>query len=167
VLRAPAIRPRFQIDVPLPAEELLSRLVAPTRSQDAGIEGLTAGRHVEWMIPRAERHFWSPRLSLEVIDADGAEPSCRLRGLFGPRPSVWTLFAFGYGSLAFIAGIAILFGASQWWIDRTPTALWAIPICGAGALSLYAFSLFGQRLAGEEMERLRALLSETLGVTTI
>lgn len=159
MLHAPPMRPRFRVELPLPPDELLDRLVEPIEARDPRIEGMVAGQHVEWMIPRAERHFWSPRLSLEVREDTG---SCWLYGLFGPRPSVWTLFALGYGLLAFAGLTAIFFGASQWTIGVSPWALWVVPGCGVAALLLYGFSLFGQRLAAEEMDRLRGLLSEQL-----
>lgn len=161
MLHAPPVRPRFRVELPVDADDLLGRLTAPIVTKDPRIEGLVAGRHVEWMIPRHERHFWSPRLSLEVCPEGEI---CSLVGLFGPRPSVWTLFAFGYGTLGFVAATAFFFGASQWTIGTPPWALWAIPLCGAGALLLYGFSLLGQRLAAEEMDRLRGLLGEQLGV---
>ncbi len=162
MLNAPPMRPRFQIELPLPHETALRRLVAPLEAHDERIEGLVAGLHVEWMVPREARHFWSPRLSLEVTPSPEDPRTCRLSGLFGPRPSVWTLFAFGYGGIAFIAATATLFGASQWSIDEAPRALWALPPCGVLALLLYAFSLFGQRLATNELALLRGMLVEVL-----
>ena len=154
MLHAPPMRPRFTLEVPLEADVLLERLLTPEGSPER-IEIVRAGRHLEWMIPRPARHFWSPRLSLEVVDRD---EGCAVSGLFGPRPSVWTMFAAAYMGIGFVAVTASMFAASQWWIDQSPTALYAVPVCAIAALLLYAFSLFGQRLAHDEMQLFREAL---------
>ena len=45
-------------------------------------------------IPEAERHFWSPRLTLHFSEA--GEGRTRIEGIYGPNANVWAMFLFGY-----------------------------------------------------------------------
>lgn len=155
------MRPRFEVAADLDADEALRRITGELGTAGSPVEGLVAGYHVELMIPKSTRHFWSPRLSLEL---DAQESGVRLRGLYGPRPAVWTLFAMFYSALGFVALMGAVFGYAQWAIDRTPWALWTLPIAAALALGAYATSLVGQRLALEEMQFLHRYARGRLGV---
>ena len=48
--------------------------------------------HVFIKFPKDKQHFWSPQLHLEINKVD--DNSSTLHGLFGPNPTVWTLFMF-------------------------------------------------------------------------
>ena len=61
--------------------------------------------HVFIKFPKEKQHFWSPQLHLEIDEVD--EDSCLLNGLFGPNPTVWTLFMFLH---FMVAGLFIAFG---------------------------------------------------------
>ena len=60
--------------------------------------------HIWMNIPGGKREYWSPHLHLELEPIDNNET--HIRGLFGPEPTLWTLFMF----LHFIAsGIFVIF----------------------------------------------------------
>lgn len=158
-MHAPPMRPRFELVVETPLDEMLSRLHLAVQVPASPVVGMVAGNHLELMIPKERRHFWSPRLSLKLT---AIEEQTRLRGLFGPRPSVWTLFATFYAFLGFIVVLAAMFGASQWSIGNPPTAFWGVPIAGVGALVAYGLSLAGQRLAQDEMQLLDRFLRDCI-----
>ncbi|WP_103072194.1 GTP-binding protein [Aquimarina sediminis] len=100
------LRPRFFIDIDIPAEKALEAFEkAGDTCKDFKISRVD--HHVFIRIPKKEQHFWSPQLHLEIYDV--AEDKPKLKGLFGPSPTVWTLFMF----LHFV--VAILFvGAVIW-----------------------------------------------------
>ncbi|TYB72541.1 GTP-binding protein [Bizionia gelidisalsuginis] len=60
--------------------------------------------HVFIKLPKAKQQFWSPQLHLEINEVD--EKNSRLYGLFGPNPTVWTLFMFLHFA---VAGLFIAF----------------------------------------------------------
>lgn len=152
---APPMRPRFRVTLDLPVEAARDRIVDPLRTPPCPVEGLVAGHHVELKIPAGDRHFWSPHLSLEV---ESAGDRTLLRGLFGPRPSVWTMFATLYMALVFIAFFGSVLGVSQWLIDKPAWGFWALPFSGVVFLGAYTATLFGQRLGREQMATLREYL---------
>lgn len=153
---APAMRPRFQVAINVDSDEARRRLTEPLVGPNCPVEGVLAGFHMELKIPIEKRYFWSPNLSVEILEAEG---ETRLSGLFGPRPSVWTLFATFYGALAFMAFIGGVFGYSQWVLGKTPWAFWGIPVAAVGSLLGYSFALYGQRLARDQMDLLRSYLN--------
>ncbi|PIF01588.1 MAG: GTP-binding protein [Maribacter sp.] len=51
-------------------------------------------------------HFWSPQLHLEINDSE--EGGSRIYGLFGPSPTLWTLFMFlHFGVAVIFAGLCV------------------------------------------------------------
>jgi hypothetical protein len=104
--------------------------------------------HICIKIHPSERHVWSPQLDIS-FEQDGE--SVIVRGLYGPNPSLWVLFFFGY----VIIGILILFlgmwGLSVWMIGGSLAILWGIPVLGVAALVLYLFSQTGQKLGAQQL----------------
>ena len=54
--------------------------------------------HVFIKIPKAKQQFWSPQLHLEINKIE--HNKSQLYGLFGPNPTVWTLFMFLHFAVA-------------------------------------------------------------------
>ena len=106
-------------------------------------------------------HFWSPNLSLEIIDETGAT-SERLRGRFGPDQSVWMLFILIYAILGMVGVLALMFGTSQWLINESPWALLAVPACVALAAFVYGAAFIGQGLGAEQMYTLRSFVDDAI-----
>lgn len=97
------LRPRFQDVFPDCAGEVLERIEA------AGCDPFVVKRlddHLFIKFNDRERHFWSPQLQLEVLEETGG--GCRVYGLYGPNPTLWTFFMFlhfGVATLFVILGI--------------------------------------------------------------
>ena len=62
--------------------------------------------HVVLNIPPKDQHFWSPQLHLE-INKNETDSTSTVYGLFGPNPTVWTMFMFFH---FIVAGLFIAFG---------------------------------------------------------
>ncbi len=102
------LRPRFQTVLESPAETVLTRFaeaeIAPFRIK-------RVDDHIFIRFREKESHFWSPQLQLEILDeaeTGGKEGTCRIYGLFGPNPTMWTFFMFlhfGVATLFVIFGI--------------------------------------------------------------
>ncbi|WP_191858032.1 GTP-binding protein [Hanstruepera ponticola] len=73
--------------------------------------------HVFLKLPKDKQQFWSPQLHLE-INEDG-EKTAILHGVFGPNPTVWTMFMFFH---FIVAGLFIAFAIwaySNWALDNS------------------------------------------------
>ncbi|NNL16653.1 MAG: GTP-binding protein, partial [Flavobacteriaceae bacterium] len=99
------LRPRFKIELNRSNEDALKTFDAAKKSQTDFIIS-RVDDHVFIRFPKAKQHFWSPQLHLEINEVD--EKSSLLHGLFGPNPTVWTMFMFLH---FFVAVVFIGFAA--------------------------------------------------------
>ncbi|WP_288955975.1 GTP-binding protein [uncultured Polaribacter sp.] len=86
------LRPRFSIDLQENSESLLQRITDYLKSEECVYKHRVVDNHFFIDIPENKSHFWSPQLHFEVVKVD--EYSSAIKGLFGPKPQVWTLFMF-------------------------------------------------------------------------
>lgn len=155
------IRPRFQQEIPLSKDEALARLRAALKQPGSPIIGYVADHHVTLKIPYDKQHFWSPQLALEV-EAHESGQGALIRGLFGPRPSVWLMFVFMYSIIGVICLFVAITGFSQVSLGIPAPVLWVLP-AGAGlAIFLYLSAKTGERLGKDEMQQLKRFMDEVV-----
>ena len=85
------LRPRFKLELETDNETALKAFEDQKATQNDFII-TRIDNHVFIKLPQAKRHFWSPQLHLEIDEID--DNTSLLYGLFGPNPTVWTLFMF-------------------------------------------------------------------------
>ena len=154
------IRPRFQRQYPATAPQVIHRLSEALEHSDGSIQGSVMDHHIVLRIPVEEQHYWSPQLSLTIDDHP--QGGALIRGLYGPRPSVWLMFVFLYSSLGAISLFIAITGFSQLSLGMPAPALWALPVAAGIALVLYLFAKAGERLGRAEMHRLRNFMDAAL-----
>jgi hypothetical protein len=151
------MRPTFAVDLPLPADEAARRLQVQLGMSQFADTSMSSGRFADLLVDEADRRIWSPQLSIEIEDRDGASV---LRGRFAPRPDLWTFIMFVYFFMAFLMLFGAALGYVQWTMDDRPWGLWAVPAGVAIIASLHGASQIGQRLGDEQMRHLRARLDD-------
>lgn len=156
---AARLRPKFDLDLPLPADEAALRIGQGLDTPALRHRTMSAGRHAEFHVDASERKVWSPRLTVQVEDAPGGSS---LRGRFAPRADVWTGFMFVYFLVVFL----IVFGATLGYVeqvsDETPWGYWAVPVGLLILTGIHVASYVGQRLARDQMRELRGQLDSVL-----
>lgn len=116
------LRPRFKFDVQHDNETLLKEFDKAKTSQKRFVVS-RIDDHVFIKFPKKEQHFWSPQLHLE-INAD-IDSTAIVHGLFGPNPTVWTLFMF----LHFIVA-GLFFGFGIWaYTNKTLGNSYTLQLC--------------------------------------
>lgn len=155
-----AVRPRFERELPCDRDAFFARARERAEAPDSPFRFVALGAHAEVRVREEMAHFWSPRLTLEVLDGPEGRPV--LGGLYGPSPEVWTLFLAVYAFLFFSALFGGLLGISQLFVGQSPWGLLCVPAAVFLAAVPYAASLVGQRLAAEQMDLLRTFLDEAL-----
>lgn len=153
------IRPRFREHSDMPQEEVKKRISSVLSSKKEAWIGEVVDNHVIVKVPKAQQHYWSPQLTLQLEDENGGT---LIRGLFGPKPGVWTMFVFFYSAIGFLTLMALILGLSQMMLKMDAYGLWAVPIGGVILSGLFAISKIGQRMGREQMEQLHQLLDESL-----
>ncbi|QBN18655.1 hypothetical protein [Flavobacterium nackdongense] len=89
-----------------------------TNSKDYHLK--TKHNHIWINMPESKREYWSPHLHLELEAKENNET--HIRGLFGPDPTLWTLFMFLH---FMVAGIFVIFSAIAYsdYVLKQPTAM--------------------------------------------
>ena len=155
------LRPRFKFQVNH-ANEVLLKLFEDAKSLQSDFVVSRVDDHVFIKIPKEKQHFWSPQLHLEINKNDTSNSST-IYGLFGPNPTVWTLFMF----LHFVvAGLFIGFGiwayvnwnlgndfAIQLFITLLMVVFW---------FALYFGGRLGKKAGHSEMHQLHHFMRDTL-----
>lgn len=119
------LRPRFTMEFQASMESLLE-IFQNSKKNEEGVVVTLVEHHVFLKIPKDKQHFWSPQLDLEFSSFE--EGKTTMRGLFGPKPTVWTMFMFFHFA---VASLFIAFG------------IWAYTNYTLGADYHYQFSLMG------------------------
>lgn len=153
------IRPSFNRVVPKSPDRVLRHIERALIQRDVPFTGAIYNRHALIDLPEENRHVWSPQLSLDVEQhPDGA----RVRGLFAPRPSIWTFYVTAYAALGFGGLIGLVFGTSQMSLGMEASALWAVPFALVLAGLVYGTAWVGQRLSRDQLDALEDFIHDTL-----
>jgi hypothetical protein len=96
------LRPRFAIDLNKNQESIINKFKKALNEDNSRFPSRFSDGHIIIDVPKKEEHFWSPQLNIEIESLEGEKSV--LKGLFGPKPQVWTLFMF----IHFVVGISFL-----------------------------------------------------------
>ena len=155
------LRPRFSFDQKNAQSHVLKAFDGAKKSQNT-IKINRLDTHVFLKIPKAEQHFWSPQLHLEVLETDPSH--CKIKGFFGPNPTVWTLFMF----LHFVAaGLFIGFGIwaySSWSLGTNVTTSVVLMMMMMVVLwiALYISGRIGKKKGQHQMHELHDFMNAVL-----
>lgn len=141
------IRPRFKHFITADKEEL-ERRISMALAQEKQFTYYHIPDHICIKIHPSERHIWSPQLDLS-FEQEGE--TVIVRGLYGPNPTLWALFFFGYILLGLFAIFLGIWGLSVWMIGGDISILWGIPGLGLAAFLLYLFGQTGQKLGAQQL----------------
>ena len=156
------LRPRFKFNVDHDNESLLSLFQVEGKKQSEFIV-TRVDDHVFIKIPKDKQHFWSPQLHLEINeDYDNKELST-IYGLFGPNPTVWTMFMFfhfvvaclfiGFGIWAYVNWSLDANYAIQLFVTLLMVVIWFV---------LYFSGRLGKKAGMEQMHQLHHFMRDTL-----
>lgn len=153
------VRPRFEIELKLPAESVAEQINAAVRSIDAPCKGTMYTQYGTLYLPEREQHYWSPQLTLHLEEHEG---TTLVRGLYGPRSSVWTLFIFLYAVLSLATLMVAVIGSSYYMLGQPAQILWLLPVLLLCFLGLYLIAQAGQRLGRPQLLVLHEFIERCL-----
>ena len=154
------LRPRFSIDLEEKEDETLAKFKSNLKDGDCKYCSKIIDNHIFIDVPVDENHYWSPQLHLEIVNVN---EQTKVKGLFGPKPQVRTMFMF----LHLIVGTLFLIFSIMWYVRWTldgntffPMLMTIIlPIVWFG---LYFFGRWGRRQGKEQIQELYSFLMKTL-----
>ncbi|MEQ8530822.1 MAG: hypothetical protein RIB86_03175 [Imperialibacter sp.] len=142
------IRPRFKHRIENTQKEELEVTIRTAPELGKQFTCTHLPDHLYIRIHPSERHIWSPQLHLS-FDQEGNDVT--VRGLYGPNPTIWAFFFFGYVATGILSLFVGIWGASLWSLGKDASVLWGIPVLAALAVGLYLFSQAGQKLGAQQM----------------
>ncbi|MDO5510249.1 MAG: hypothetical protein Q4F57_06105 [Weeksellaceae bacterium] len=155
-------RPRFKIKTNLSQEEFLTRLEKHFRKENKLLGGYI---HKETSIIRLreqKEEYWAPQLQIRT-ESDDDKPSITvIRGIFGPKPAVWTFFMFLY----FLGGTLVTFFGMIYFVQmRLNLGSWMVIGFWIG-IAILAITWFaaqmGQRIAKRHLQILRNFMEKVV-----
>ena len=154
------LKPRFQIDFEMDSKSLLDEMKKHL-SDVSEYRMKLVDNHLVIDVPDKETHFWSPQLHIEIEDV--TDLKSKVKGLFGPKPQVWTLFMFLH---FFIATAFLIFGIiaySNWALDKSSilpiVMLVVLPIVW---VLLYFVGTIGKATGKKQMDELKDFTKKLL-----
>ena len=154
------LRPRFKFDIERDNEVLL-KLFEDSKSSQSDFKVSRVDDHVFIKFPKEKQHFWSPQLHLEINAKENGNST--IHGLFGPNPTVCTMFMFFH----FIAA-GLFFGFGIWaYTNATLGNSYAIQLSLTLFMVVLWFVLYfagriGRKKGKPEMYQLHGFMKETL-----
>lgn len=143
----PSMRPEFRRELDLPLRGVGQAVANALARTPNRVVGKVAESVVELYPTRAERHLFSPHLSVVLYPRN----QTLVVGRYGPNPDVWTFFVALY-ALCFFAAFGGTIGAvSQWAANLEPTAWIGIPVGMVGAVFVYVAALIGRHAARHQV----------------
>lgn len=137
----------------------MRRSTTRLENESQGIKGAFYSENFQLEIEKKDQHFWSPHLN--VTFEEGKEGTI-LRGRYGPKPTIWTIFLFGYVGLGLLFFFAAMIGLVQLSLHQDAKILWVLPILLSLLAILYFASQTGQKLGVEQTFRIHHFLEDTL-----
>ena len=155
------LRPRFKFEIPRSNEAVLSDFEkAKTTQSEFKLNRID--EHVFIKFPKDAQHFFSPQLHLEINEVN--KDTCMLHGLFGPNPTVWTLFMFLH---FMIAGLFIAFGIwayTNWSLNKSFAIQVGIMVLMIVIwIALYFAGSIGKASSKKEIHALNDFMYSVLG----
>ena len=156
------IRPKFQLVTDLSIDQIIAHTKEKLKDETHGLHGQAKQDHITIRIDRAQRHFWSPQLSVLLQD-DQVEGKTLLTGVYGPMPNVWSLFALVYLAIAVLFTFISIVGFSQRALGQDAPILYTLPFLLIATIAMYIISQFGQKLGAPQTYRIHYFFEEVLG----
>ncbi|MEZ4858540.1 MAG: GTP-binding protein [Flavobacteriaceae bacterium] len=154
------LRPRFQFSLEGNPEDALNAFER-VKNNTEDIVITLVDQHVFLKIPKHKQHFWSPQLDLEIACFEEGKTS--LKGLFGPKPAVWTMFMFFHFAVA-----SLFIGFGIWaYTNASLDTPYLLPLVLMGLMVVVWFMLYmagrmGKQAGKKEMLKLYGFMKKTL-----
>ncbi len=154
------IRPRIQFESEYSPEQLYRKIKENLEKADVECEGHVLPGFATFYPLEENQHYWSPQLTIHF---EKTENGSLIRGLYGPKPSVWTMFMFFYSFIGFVTMIAAMVSLSYWSLEQESLIFWSVPVLILIFLSLYLVAYLGQKFGHQQIVYIHQFLEECVG----
>jgi ABC-type multidrug transport system fused ATPase/permease subunit len=155
------LRPRFKMDFSENQQELLQKFKDNLNDGTCSYCSQIVDGHITIDVPQEDNHFWSPQLSIEIEQENDGKTI--VKGLFGPKPQVWTLFMFvHFAAACSFIGFCVM--AYVQWTLKSNYSFALSMVIGLPILwfVLYILGTLGKKKGHKQMEELHKFMMKTL-----
>jgi len=155
------LRPRFKMFFDENHDGLIEKFRVHINDEDCKYCSSIVDSHIVIDIPTEENHFWSPQLNIEV-EKIAAQKSV-VKGFFGPKPQVWTLFMFFHFAVA-VAFIGFSVMAYVKWMLKSDYTFPLIMVIALPVIwiIMYFLGRIGKKTGHKQMDELHEFMMKTL-----
>lgn len=155
------LRPRFSIRVDKNNEAILAALEKELSIAKATFSFKRRDTHIFIDVGKKDSHFWSPHLHIEILEE--ANQNSEVKGLFSPKPQVWTFFMF----LHFLIGLLFLVFATMLYTNSSLEKSIGLPLIMVIMLPivwvfLYFIGRLGRDFGKKQMQKMQQLLLDSI-----
>ena len=154
------LKPRFSISWPEKKEQIIARFQKEAAIKPKPYHLKIIDHHIIIDISDKEQHFWSPQLHLEIEEQDNKS---QIKGLFGPKPNVWSLFMFLHFAvaLAFLVFVIIAYTRHTLGQDYLFASYMSVAMVSVWII-LYFLGQIGKKKGHDQMLELEAYFNKIL-----
>ena len=156
------VRPKFRKECACKPKELVESINKRLETKHDQVEGKVFLTHGLFRILPEHQHFWSPQLNVSFEETDDGTV---LRGMYGPHPTVWAVFLFGYAILGLALFFTTINGLVKYSLHIESQILWLLPFFLGGLAILYFVAQTGQKMGVEQTFQLHHFFEESIGET--
>ena len=110
------LKPRFKIEIDEDKELIIGKFKNKFAQGGSQFSGKIVDHHVIIDVNQKEQHFWSPQLHVEIEENE--ENTTLVKGLFGPKPTVWSLFMFIHFGVAVAFIVFLVIAYTHWSLEQ-------------------------------------------------
>ncbi|MDY7394867.1 GTP-binding protein [Aureibaculum sp. 2210JD6-5] len=133
------LKPRFREELSESKTTILKKFATVFAKKEHKFRTKLVDNHIVIDVPTEEDHFWSPQLQIEIVEE---ENKTILKGLFGPKPQVWTMFMFFHFAVAVAFVVFLVMAYTKYSLKQEYQ--FAMYMCIAMPIIWIIFYVFGQ-----------------------
>ena len=155
------LRPRFKMEFNESQQKIISKFRDNLKDANCKYCSKIIDGHIIIDVPNDESHFWSPQLNIEIERVEINKAS--VRGLYGPKPQVWTLFMFFHFAMA-VAFIGFSIMTYVKWTLKTDYSFSLIGVVTLPILwvVMYFLGRIGKKTSHTQIKELHKFMMKTL-----
>ncbi len=155
------LKPRFKIERPEDTAIIIEKYKNEFAQDGREFSGKIVDHHIIIDVPNEAAHFWSPQLHVEVEEDE--KGNTLIKGLYGPKPSVWSLFMFIHFAVAVAFIVFLVITYTRWSLNQEYTT--ALALCIAMPILwfiLYFLGRIGRKKGAQQMLEINDFFTKIL-----
>ncbi|MBS7334433.1 MAG: hypothetical protein KIG88_12660 [Weeksellaceae bacterium] len=153
-------RPRFKVYTKASKTELINTIKNQLAIHNKEIGGYANQEFAMVRLRREKEKYWAPQLQIRwEIDEEHHNVTV-VRGVIGPRPSIWTMFMFLYGLSGALFITLGTYSISEYYVTGSSNWIWVIPSAILLALGTYVASKIGQHISKDHLAEIYKFIDQ-------